>query len=738
MYCNECGRKIPDSFIYCGYCGTKIVAFSNHCNDNTYKATYNRNPILNSPNDITDELINHILDNSLDSLTINYEFTRAKGKESVDDWEHEQIKNNPFFRANKIKEIAQIKFKLILGSNVHSLAGAFREFKKLEFVNLCDTSGITDMGEMFWNALSFNQPIGSWNTSNVTSMRFMFVNAKSFNQYIGEWDTSNVTDMRFMFRGAESFNQSIGNWNTAKVKDMDGLFYGAIAFNQSIKKWDMANVVSKNFMFEGAASYDPNNCDIVEREQSLQKICFVVVETTGIEDDDEILRISVIDYDENILFDSFVRPSKNKLDYEHLKQDLLHELEENKCDYSYDTLDSYWVGTAYNGITPPMVISAPNFSEIESKLKALFSDMDVVAFKMEFVEKFLGDILSNANSLYCCQSNLSDLVGDLVFQQEVGSYMEKYYMDYTFKEHYSMEDGLCLCGVEHNLNHEDSINKCVAIKKIWEVLRKDFLIYHTDETLNPILNSPDDITDELRVDIINNRIKTLTINYEFTRFWDRTKNEFYLSDSWEQEQYRTNPFWRLSLYRIEFKIILGENVHSLAGAFAWQTNLTFINLEVTSNITDMRGMFFMAKVFNQPIGNWDTYRVKDMSHLFEEATSFNQPLRDWNTYHVTDMSSMFRNAANFDQFIGNWYTSKVTNMSSMFRGASSFNQRIDGWDTSRVKNMSHMFENADSFNQSLENWNVSRVKDMSDMFSGAFFFNKPFAKWNISKFTNNQ
>ena len=60
MYCNECGRKIPDSFIYCGYCGTKIVAFSNHCNDNTYKATYNRNPILNSPNDITDDLINHI------------------------------------------------------------------------------------------------------------------------------------------------------------------------------------------------------------------------------------------------------------------------------------------------------------------------------------------------------------------------------------------------------------------------------------------------------------------------------------------------------------------------------------------------------------------------------------------------------------------------------------------------------------------------------------------------------
>ena len=36
----------------------------------------NRNPVLNSPDDITDELIQRIIDNDLDSLTINYEFTR--------------------------------------------------------------------------------------------------------------------------------------------------------------------------------------------------------------------------------------------------------------------------------------------------------------------------------------------------------------------------------------------------------------------------------------------------------------------------------------------------------------------------------------------------------------------------------------------------------------------------------------------------------------------------------------
>ena len=41
----------------------------------------NRNPVLNSPDDITDELIRQIINNDLDSLTINYEFTKHKIKE---------------------------------------------------------------------------------------------------------------------------------------------------------------------------------------------------------------------------------------------------------------------------------------------------------------------------------------------------------------------------------------------------------------------------------------------------------------------------------------------------------------------------------------------------------------------------------------------------------------------------------------------------------------------------------
>ena len=137
-----------------------------------------RNPILRSYHDITEELIQRIIDNDLDSLTIDYEFTKdpyAEEFNNWDDWKTSQNYINPFYRANECTQIKRIEFKVILTRNVTSLAGAFADMNELEFVNLAGTSMITNMSGMFSYARAFNQPIGNWDVSHVTNSRFPLV-----------------------------------------------------------------------------------------------------------------------------------------------------------------------------------------------------------------------------------------------------------------------------------------------------------------------------------------------------------------------------------------------------------------------------------------------------------------------------------------------------------------------------------------------------------------------------------
>ena len=130
--------------------------------------------ILNTPSDIAKELLQRIIDNNLTSITINYEFTDSN--HSIRD----RLLNNPFFKANSIKPIKRMEFKIIFGSRVHSLAGAFKDFYELEYINIADTSNIRDMSNMFERASTFNQPIDHWDTSKDNMKRPPRKNVKTW------------------------------------------------------------------------------------------------------------------------------------------------------------------------------------------------------------------------------------------------------------------------------------------------------------------------------------------------------------------------------------------------------------------------------------------------------------------------------------------------------------------------------------------------------------------------------
>lgn len=177
---NKCVWKIIDNSTFCNDFGARIIKTENSrssialaiitiavvltgwCGNALGNDHNENNPVLNSPDDITDELISKIIHNDIDSLTINYEFTRCQNdSEKTDDWVKYRLKNNPFWIANQRNALTNINFKIILTPDVHSLACAFSDMRELESVNLPDTSMVTDMSGMFSWAVSFNQPIGN-------------------------------------------------------------------------------------------------------------------------------------------------------------------------------------------------------------------------------------------------------------------------------------------------------------------------------------------------------------------------------------------------------------------------------------------------------------------------------------------------------------------------------------------------------------------------------------------------
>ena len=139
-----------------------------------------------------------------------------------------------------------------------SLTHAFASCGSLVTVpsSLPMNSSVTDMSNMFYNAISFNQDISSWNVSNVTNMSNMFNRATTFNGNIGNWNVSSVTDMNNMFNHATAFNQSLNSWDVSSVTNMDGIFADALAFNGTIGNWDVSSVTNMVSFFSHASSFN--------------------------------------------------------------------------------------------------------------------------------------------------------------------------------------------------------------------------------------------------------------------------------------------------------------------------------------------------------------------------------------------------------------------------------------------------------------------------------------------------
>lgn len=116
-----------------------------------------------------------------------------------------------------------------------------------------DVSSMTDASEMFYNALLFNAPIGSWDVRKTQKFEKTFANTP-FNQPLSNWQLQSATDLNSMFERSD-FNQDISRWDVSRVSNMNGLFANATDFQQDLCLWGtkVGGFSTTIDMFQGTA-----------------------------------------------------------------------------------------------------------------------------------------------------------------------------------------------------------------------------------------------------------------------------------------------------------------------------------------------------------------------------------------------------------------------------------------------------------------------------------------------------
>ncbi|MCD8190347.1 MAG: DUF285 domain-containing protein [Clostridiales bacterium] len=144
-------------------------------------------------------------------------------------------------------------------SNVTDMSWMFSGCAALTTLNLSgfDTSKVTDMSGMFSSCESLTKlDLSGWDTSSVTNINRMFMYCFDLQSLdLSSWDTSNVTDMSQLFCCASLTSLDLSNWNTANVTDMSYMFFGCSSLNSlDLSGWDTSNVTDMEHMFGGGCS----------------------------------------------------------------------------------------------------------------------------------------------------------------------------------------------------------------------------------------------------------------------------------------------------------------------------------------------------------------------------------------------------------------------------------------------------------------------------------------------------
>jgi len=587
-------------------------------------------------------------------------------------------------------------------SNVTNMSGMLKT--ALVFngdVSDWDVSNVTNMSELFAYAELFEGDVSGWDVSNVTNMSNFFWVVDNFNSDVSGWDVSNVTDMGGMFGGNEIFDADLSGWDVSSVTNMKQMFSGAESFNSDLSGWDVSNVTNMRSMFKGTEVF---NSDISDWDVSNVTLMYHMFWGA------DIFNIDISGWDVSNVT-NMVSMFRGALAF---NQDISTWNTANVTDIS--AIFSY----------------TDNFNHDLSNWD--MSNVDDMSYAFQFAEAFNQDLgdwdISSVTDMeeMLSSSGLSEenydqtLIGWANQNVNLNVVLDANELDYcagkAARDFLTGTKGWIISGDNNNCppfittwktdNPGTSPNDAISIPTTGGGYNYD-VDWNNDGVFDQmgIIGSVSHIFPQPGT-------YTIRIRGDFPRiFFDNggDKEKLINIDQWGENEWS-----------------------SMENAFKGCENMTMTATDAPdlSNVTNLSGMFYKAKLFNGDLSSWDVSNATDMSYMFWIADLFNGDVSTWDVSNVTNMKRMFWGNSLFNSDISDWDVSNVTDMSDMFKACFGFNSDVSGWDVSNVTDMSGMFYTNTSFNGELSNWDVSSVTDMYEMFRGAIIFNSDIGGWDVS------
>ena len=218
-----------------------------------------------------------------------------------------------------------------------------------------------------------------------------------------------------------------------------------------------------------------------------------------------------------------------------------------------------------------------------------------------------------------------------------------------------------------------------------------------------ILDSPDDVTDVVRLRVAALDLSEIVINFSV-----------YRKMLFGQFTETCSPFSGISsLTRIPFKITIGPGCRSLEGLFYGCSNLTALPEMDTGSVTDFNSICYECTALEE-IPMLDTGKVTTFQNAFHGCVKLAR-FPEWNTASATNMFGMFEGCSSL-KALPDFDTSSVTSLSWFVSGCEQLSD-FPALDTGNVMEMSFMFNKCSSLVK-IPRLNIKKVADPEKIFIG--------------------